>query len=59
MMGDHLKARVDQLRSQGTSYQEIKRILNQEQLAHETREAETVEDLKKVILTLIRRANMS
>lgn len=34
---------------------EIRRILNQEKLEQEVQEAQTVEDLKKVILALIRR----
>lgn len=34
---------------------EIRRIMNQEKLEQEVQEAQTVEDLKKVILALIRR----
>ena len=49
------QARVDQMRSHGMSLWEIQRILNQEKLEQEVQEAQTVEDLKKVILALIRR----
>lgn len=49
------QARVDQMRSNGISLWEIRRILNHEQLEQEVQEAQTVEDLKKVILILIRR----
>lgn len=49
------QARVGQMRSNGISLWEIRRNLNQENLEQEVQEAQTVEDLKKVILTLIRR----
>jgi DNA-binding transcriptional MerR regulator len=55
MTAEEKQARVDQMRSQGMSLWEIRRILNQEKLEQEVQEAQTVEDLKKVILSLIRR----
>lgn len=53
MIDDHTQARVDHMRSQGMSYWEIGNILNREKLEHEVQQAQTVEDLKQVILKLI------